>query len=545
MTAFLLEDDPHMTASVTRPPLSANKAVALGVFSRRLGRAAALLLLLTLSDCSHVSGPPAATASGSQLFGEAYANIAQYYIDPVTPQALALAGLRKLSSLDPSFAVEIAAGEVILRERGSERRLPAPPPHDAAAWGTLTDRALEAGLELSPALAGLAEDRLRETVIDGSLTILDRFSHYAAPTAALERRAARDGFGGIGVSLDAFDDRARIIEVVAETPAAAAGLRPQDRIAAIDGLATNAMSHDELVRRLRGPADSAVELAIDRAGAARPIMVSLRRAFIVPPTVTLTEKQGIALLRVSAFNQHTAQDLGDRLRQAHRHMGKGLRGIILDLRGNPGGLLDQSVEVASLFLDGTQVASTVGRVSDSIQSFVAPHREVERLPMAVLINGGSASAAEIVAAALQDGGRAVVVGSASYGKGTVQNVKPLPDEGELTVTWARLIAPSGYTLHEHGVVPTLCTANLPDDADGIATALARGSPTLYQARADLDEAKWRRLRDACPGQREDHDIEVAVAEKVLAEPALYSRTLRLMPAGTAPRAVTAAARTGF
>jgi carboxyl-terminal processing protease len=226
-------------------------------------------------------------------------------------------------------------------------------------------------------------------------------------------------------------------------------------------------------------------------------------------------------------------------------MGKGLRGIILDLRGNPGGLLDQSVEVASLFLDGTRVASTVGRVSESTQSFVAPHRQVERLPMAVLINGGSASAAEIVAAALQDGGRAVVVGSASYGKGTVQNVKPLPDDGELTVTWARLIAPAGYTLHEHGVVPTVCTANLPDDAEGVATALANGSPTLYQARAELDEAKWRRLRETCPGQREDHDIDIAVAERVLAEPTLYGRALRLTPTGAPTRAVTAAAQTRF
>jgi carboxyl-terminal processing protease len=532
-----------MTASVTRPPLSANKAAPSGVL--RLCRTGALLLLLALCDCSHTSGPQARDASGSELFSQAYADIAQYYIDPVTPQALALAGLRKLSSLDPSFAVELAAGEVIVRERGSERRFPAPPAHDAAAWGALTDKALTAGRQLSPALAGLSDDRLHETIMEGSLTILDRFSHYAPPSAALERRAARDGFGGIGVSLDAFDDKARIIEVVADTPAAGAGLRPRDRIAAVDGAATNAMSHDEIVRRLRGPAGSALELAIDRAGIAAPILVSLRRAFIVPPTVTLTEKPGIALLRVSAFNQRTAQDLGDRLRQAHRDMGKALRGIILDLRGNPGGLLDQSVEVASLFLDGTRVASTVGRISDSIQSFVAPHREVERLPMAVLINGGSASAAEIVAAALQDGGRAVVVGSASYGKGTVQNVKPLPDEGELTVTWARLIAPAGYILHEHGVVPTLCTANLPDDADAVATALARGSSTLYQPRAELDEAKWRHLREACPGQREDHDIDVAVAEKVLAEPALYSRALRLMPVGATSRAVTATARAGF
>jgi len=534
-----------MTASMTRPLLPADKVPAGAVFLRCLVGAAGLHLLLALSACNTINDPHATTVSGSELFRQTYGDIAQYYIDPVTPQALALAGLRKLSSLDPTFAVEISAGEVILRGKSGEHRFPAPPSHDAEAWGALTNASLDAGRQLSPALAGLADDRLRETVIEGSLTILDRFSHYASPSAALERRAARDGFGGIGVSLDALEDAARIIEVIPNTPAAMAGLRPHDRIAAVDGVPTNALPHDELVRRLRGPAESEVELAIDRPGAERPIMVWVRRAFIVPPTVTLAEKSGVALLRISAFNQRTAQDLGDLLGQAHQDMGKGLHGIILDLRGNPGGLLDQSVEVASLFLDGARVASTVGRVNESVQSFVAPHRQVERLPMAVLVNGGSASAAEIVAAALQDGGRAVVVGSASYGKGTVQNVKPLPDEGELTVTWARLIAPAGYSLHEHGVVPTLCTANLPDDAAGVAAALANGSPTLHQARAELDEAKWHRLRDACPGQREDHDIDIAVAERVLAEPMLYSRALRLMPTAGAARAVPAAARPRF
>ncbi len=219
-------------------------------------------------------------------------------------------------------------------------------------------------------------------------------------------------------------------------------------------------------------------------------------------------------------------------------MGSGLHGIILDLRGNPGGLLDQSVEAASLFLDGVPVTSTVGRVPESIQYFTAPHREVERLPLVVLVNGGSASASEIVAAALQDTGRAVVVGSASYGKGTVQNVQRMPNDGEITVTWSRLITPGGYILHEHGVVPTVCTANVADGAGGVSSALSRRTNTLSaelsQARAGLDDAGWRKLRELCPGQRDDHEIEVQAARRLLADPVLYARALGTAPGAARP-----------
>jgi carboxyl-terminal processing protease len=220
-------------------------------------------------------------------------------------------------------------------------------------------------------------------------------------------------------------------------------------------------------------------------------------------------------------------------------MGASLRGLILDLRGNPGGLLDQSVEVASLFLDATPVSSTIGRVPESIQYFAAPHRDVERLPMVVLVNGGSASASEIVAAALQDTGRAVVVGTASFGKGTVQNVQRLSNDAEMTVTWARLLTPGGYVLHEHGVVPTVCTANLPEDGAGLGGALRDESTALVRPRASLDEAGWRRLRALCPGDREDHDVELMAAKRVLDDPALYARALGTSPAAALRPVATA------
>ena len=216
-----------------------------------------------------------------------------------------------------------------------------------------------------------------------------------------------------------------------------------------------------------------------------------------------------------------------------------MRGIVLDLRDNPGGLLDQSVELASLFLDGGTVSSTVGRVPDSYQSFTAPADGAhETLPLAVLVNGGSASAAEIVAAALQDTGRAVVIGSASFGKGTVQTVFRTGNGGELTVTWAQLITPRGYHLHHHGVVPTVCTAGLADDGAVNATLAAMAPGPLAEPRERLDEAGWQRLRSACPPQRGKRAIDLAVATRLLGAPALYQAAL-IGPADEAPGATEA------
>jgi carboxyl-terminal processing protease len=506
-------------------------------------RLSASLTILALAGCT---GTPPATPAESeriQLLDQAYGDIAKYYIEPETPGGLALAGMRGLAGIDPSVSVIQKGDTVFLRAAGQTLDFPAPAASDTDAWARLTDQVTTAARRHSPELAALSEDGVEQALLEGSLTLLDRFSHYSPPEAAQERRAARDGFGGIGVTLNTEGADIRIVEVLPETPAATAGLRVDDRILAIDGTEVSSLSREDVARRLRGPADSVVALAVSRSGSDNRITFSMRRARIVPPSVTLSEENGIARLRIASFNQQTSDSVAEMLRQAHRDLRKRLRGIVLDLRDNPGGLLDQSVDVASLFLDGRPVSATVGRVPESIQYFSAPHRAVETLPLVVLINGGSASASEIVAAALQDTGRAVVIGSASYGKGTVQNVQRMPNDGELTITWARLVTPGGYILHEHGVVPTVCTADLPDNDSGVTQALARSGGGLAAAlalpRIKLDDAGWEKLRALCPGQHEDHEVEVKAAEKLLADPVLYARALNLTP-GVRARPLTTA-----
>ena len=262
----------------------------------------------------------------------------------------------------------------------------------------------------------------------------------------------------------------------------------------------------------------------------------MRREIIFRQTVTLEAHDGIAWLRVASFNQRTARSAARLLREAHQKLGRSFRGIVLDLRDNPGGLLDQSVDLASIFLDGVPVSTTVGRVPESHQSFDAPSEgEPEKAPLAVLIDGGSASSSEIVAAALQDSGRAVVIGSASFGKGTVQTVLRTRNGGELTVTWAELFAPAGYGLHQHGVVPTVCTA-APD---------AKARRPARRARTGLDDAGWARLRALCPPEHATGDADRAAALALLDDPARYHAALMAAPAHPAeakPAAVVSARR---
>lgn len=259
------------------------------------------------------------------------------------------------------------------------------------------------------------------------------------------------------------------------------------------------------------------------------------------PTLEQTDQGGIAIFRITRFNRDTAARLAAALRR--QEGGSGLRGIVLDLRGDPGGLLKQAVGVARLFIARGPIVATIGRNPASRQFFRASGTATApAVPLVVLIDGGSASASEIVAAALQDAHRAVVIGSASYGKGSVQTVLPLPNGGELIVTWALLVRSSGSLLARHGVIPNLCTSGLAGAGSALARALSGGWTVPAPAAAGRSEADWQRLRHACPPRPGDRRVDLAVAERLFADPALYREALvgNRRP-GTAPPAPSPAA----
>ncbi len=501
-------------------------------------RACLVLTLLALAGCAAQGSLPA--DAEAQLFARGLDEIADLYIEPVTSRRLALSAIVRLSLFDGELHAREgvgtgSAGALALSYGGRDIGLYAMPADtDSRAWGELLATLIAAAKQSSPRLAALSQDTIDRIAFDGMTAALDRFSHYSAPKRARDQRAARDGFGGIGITLDTASDIFRVTAVIPESPADRAGIRPEDQIVAIDGVATAGRSYEEIVRQLRGPIGSAVAISVVHPGSAQPGDIQLNRALVIVPTVTVSRDGDIVVFHIASFNRSTTQRIVEGLAQVGQQTGGHLAGIVLDLRGSPGGLLDQAVSLADLFIPEGPIVSTVGRHPASHQYFAASGAgATARTPLAVLVNGSSASAAEIVAAALQDAGRAVVIGSSSYGKGTVQTVLRLPNDGELIVTWARLVTPSGYFLQTNGVVPTLCTVDLGDDERSFAAGLERVSALSAaglpaRPRAALDEGAWSELRRLCPARRTSPVIDLKLAEQVLADPKLYSEALHAL-----------------
>ena len=469
------------------------------------------------------------SAAGAEVVFEAgYASIADRYIEPVSMEKLAMDGIRGLAVLDPSLTVRRSDDRVLLSIRGGEiARYRAPSADDVDGWAGLTVDATAAARAASRPLAAADPEQLYEAVFDGALSTLDAFSRYSSAEEARGNRFRRDGYGGIGIRFRLVNGAARVIGVTAESPAYRAGLKIGDRLTRIDGVPVLGLSEASVANRLSGPAGTWVTMVTRREGGLAARRLHVHRAHIISETVSQRFADGILYLTVDSFNQGTAGSVWSILDSVADRAGGRLRGVVLDLRGNPGGLLHQSVRVADLFLDHGRIITTQGRHPDSGQFYEARGRDiVAGVPVVVLIDGGSASAAEIVAAALQDRGRAVVVGTTSYGKGTVQTVISLPNRGELTLTWSRLIPPSGYLLNGRGVYPGLCTSGIRGDDP---TAVERVIAADWAAIPAAVRAEPSFPARTCPAERRKDDLELDIARRLLADRATYLRALDPAP----------------
>lgn len=495
-----------------------------------------LTVLLGACTSAEPKNDPAFARHAQKMVRIGFTDIHDIYIDPVDMNRLSLAALNGLTRLEPTLKAIERNGSIVLTLAGrtiAESKTPST--NDPMDWSKLANSLLLQARVRSPTLLIAEEDEVLEAFFDGALLTLDRFSRYAGPADAAENRAGREGFGGIGVSIEPHPDGAMIDEVTAGRPAAAAGLIVGDRIVSVAGESVAGYPLRRIVRLLRGPVDEAVALKIRRNGLEEPFPVLVGRTRIVPNTVFFQPKGTHALIQVSSFNQRTAKRMAEAVSQARDDLGKNFDGIVLDLRGNPGGLLDQAVDTADLFLDAGVISKADGRHPESLQRFDAEPGDIaDGIPIIILINGASASAAEILAAALQDHGRGVVVGMTSFGKGTIQTVLDLPNGGELYLTWARFLAPSGYALQKLGVMPTVCTAG---SVDAVATLNRSFEPGTAGAEALIHRRRRVNLENApevkavqalCPWQpHESGDIDSAIAELLLGSPALYERAIAL------------------
>ena len=320
------------------------------------------------------------------------------------------------------------------------------------------------------------EDRkLVEGAINGMLTNLDAHSSYfdADTFAAMETKAA-GAYGGIGVVIAERDGAAKVVSVVDAMPASKAGVRAGDELVAIDGVAMKGHTLDDVSSRMRGNVGTDVKVTIARADA-KPFDLELTRDVIEVERLTYRREGDVGYIKIVAFNDRTDPDLRAAVAELRRQIGPSLKGFIVDLRNNGGGVLQASIDVSDDFLSSGEIVSVHGRTARDVERYDAHPGDIAGgKPIVVLINGGTASASEIVAGALQDHHRATIMGSLSFGKGSVQTVMPLDNGagGALHMTTARYYTPSGRSIQVTGIVPDVFVSGGP------------GSPQ-YQREAEL------------------------------------------------------------
>ena len=307
----------------------------------------------------------------------------------------------------------------------------------------------------------VSDRELIENAINGMLTGLDPHSSYMNAKAFRDMQVQTHGeFGGLGLEVTQENGIIKVVSPIDDTPAARAGIKSGDLITTIDNTTVQGLSLNDAVDKMRGPPNSTIHLVIKREGVDKPIEVTMQREVIHIQVVKSHLEGDIGYVRLTQFNEQTDSGLRAAIAKFHQQLGDRLHGIVLDLRNNPGGLLDQAVAVSDDFLDQGEVVSTRARHPEDSQRWDAKAGGdiTGGLPLVVLTNGGSASASEIVAGALQDHHRAVVVGQRSFGKGSVQTVIPLPGNGAMRLTTARYYTPSGRSIQGLGITPDIHVA---------------------------------------------------------------------------------------
>ena len=505
-----------------------------------LPQAVAVLLAASLvASCETTAGSTttqtaqaATEASPERVILQTYRLIGERHLKEPDFRKISVETYRGFASADPALSLQPGDQSFALMRDGKEIALRPTPsdPTDGRAWGMMLTDLFVASVEASPVLKQTDRGQLTKAAMIATTKQLDKNSRYADPDEARDNRFQRDGGGGIGITVERVDDKKTIIRAVQEdSPSGKAGLMAGDQVMSIDDENMIDRPLIDVVHKLRGPVGAPVSMMVLRPSEGRQVTVSMKRGRIIPTTVTYERRGDLALIHVMGFNTATTDTLAHAIDKARSEIGPELSGIIIDLRGNRGGLLDQAEGVAELFIGDGVIFSTKGRHPDSQRVYRSDTRShTTELPIVVLVNGNSASAAEIVSAALQDRGRAVVVGTTSYGKGTVQTVVRLPNQGELVLTWSKLVAPSGYSWNELGVMPNVCTAKVGDvgqlgqsTVDASASLLKR-----WHAERDPSSQEVADMRKICPPGEDTPDRDLDIADRILHNPSLYAQAVR-------------------
>ncbi|MBN35965.1 MAG: peptidase S41 [Rhodospirillaceae bacterium] len=313
----------------------------------------------------------------------------------------------------------------------------------------------------------VTDEELIEAAIRGMLTSLDPHSSYLSPENFDEMQVQTRGeFGGLGIEVTMEDGFVKVVSPIDDTPADRAGIEAGDFVTHLDGEPVLGLTLGEAVEKMRGQVNTDIVLTIVREGEDEALEITVTRDIITIKSVRWRMEGNAGYVRITSFNEQTEEGLVDAIEGMMAEAGDELEGVVVDLRNNPGGLLDQAIAVSDVFLDKGEIVSTRGRRDESTQRFNArPGDLAQGLPVIVLINSGSASASEIVAGALQDHQRAIIMGTQSFGKGSVQTIIPLPSHGAMRLTTARYYTPSGVSIQATGIHPDIVVEEVVIEAE--------------------------------------------------------------------------------
>ena len=349
------------------------------------------------------------------------------------------------------------------------------------------------------------DSALIEAAIEGMLSSLDPHSTFLNAKSYGDMQVQTKGeFGGLGIEVTMEGGVVKVVSPIDDTPAHRAGIQPGDLIIGIDGEQVFGLTLGEAVDRMRGPVKSEIVVTVKRESIEQPFDVTIVRDVIRIKSVKFKAEGNVAFVRITSFNEQTDSGLDKAMKALTEEIGDELQGVVIDLRNNPGGLLDQAIAVADAFLEKGEIVSTRGRGSRGGQRFNARGGDIAQgLPIVVLINSGSASASEIVAGALQDHKRAVILGTRSFGKGSVQTIIPLPGNAAMRLTTARYYTPSGRSIQATGIEPDIFvdagTVELTSDSGRRREEDLRGrlkSETVNSDTSDDSEALVSETNDA-------------------------------------------------
>ncbi len=361
------------------------------------------------------------------------------------------------------------------------------------------------------------DDReLIQNAIGGMLTNLDAHSSYFDPKTFADMQVKTEGeYGGVGVVIQSDKGQIRAVAIVDGAPASRGGMKTNDIILDIDGTPITGLKLDEVQKKMRGKSGTKVKLTLSREGVKDPFDVNLVRGNVPVEPVTSRREGNVGYIKIPAFNDHTDSGLQAAVASLKKQIGPGIKGYVIDLRDDGGGVLDQAIAVSDDFLEGGEILSMRGRNPDDTERFDAHPGDITGgKPVLVLVNGGTASASEIVAGALQDHKRARIVGETSFGKGSVQTIIPLNngEDGALHMTTARYYTPSGRSIQAQGITPDIPVAQAPSDDDAFARFAERESvlPHHLEAEGPKNAPEGKIIQPPAGKKIDDFQLQYAV-----------------------------------